>query len=129
MSETIMESTPTDTVVGKADWYTVRVVTPIVEGNPRVPLSDRRRFCEWLDATHSARSLMPLIRSHDMTVTILGRLAEEYAWFLESKADIYCMDLLLRAEDTDDGIVIAEPPTPGERLARAKEKVRKAREE
>lgn len=119
-----MESTPLPDFVGKADAYTVEVVTPIVEGDPRVPLSDRRRFCDWVDGHHSVRTLIPMIRGNERTDTILALLAEEYAWYLESESELYCMDLLLRAEDTEGGIRIAEPLTPDQRMARAKERVR-----
>ena len=112
-------------VVGKADDLTVLCVTPIVEGDPSVPDDDRRRFVNWLHTRQSTDTLLELMRTMP-SVNALGRLAEEYAWYLETECDVYAVDLMCRTETDEAGrTTITEPLTPSQRLARAKAAVRR----
>ena len=100
-------------------------VTPIVEGQEGVPEDDARRFRAWLGSHVGTDHLMALVRGHDMTRTVTGTLAEAYALYIETECDTYAVDLMCRTETTEDGrTVIAGPPTPGERLARLRARVR-----
>ena len=106
-----------------ADWLTVVTVTPIVEGREGVPEDDARRFRAWLGSFFGTEGLMTLLRTHDLTKTALGAVAEAYALYIETECDTYAVDLMCRTEtDADGHTVIAEPLTPGERAARLKER-------
>ena len=114
------------TEAGQADWLTVMCVTPIVEGQEGVPEDDARRFRAWLGSFYGTEGLISLLRTHDLTRTALGAVAEAYALYIETEHDTYAVELMCRTETTEDGrTVIAEPPTPGERLARMKERTRR----
>lgn len=103
----------------KADWFTVEAVAPIVEGRDGVPEDDARRFRAWLGSFVGADRLMALVREHDLTRTVMGALAEAYALYIETECDAYAVDLMCRTgTDGDGNTTIAEPPTPGERMAR-----------
>lgn len=109
----------------KADWLTVETVTPIVEGRDGVPEDDARRFRAWLGSFVGTEGLMALVRGHDLTRTVTGTLAEAYALYIETEHDAYAVDLMCRTETDADGYTtIAEPLTPGERMARMKARMR-----
>lgn len=109
-----------------ADWLTVMCVTPIVEGREDVPEDDARRFRAWLGSFCGTEGLIALLRTHDLTKTALGAVAEAYAYYIETECDTYAVDLMCRTETGEDGrTVIAEPPTPGERAARLKDRTRR----
>ena len=128
MQESDIESTPVNgasEIVGKADWLTVMCVTPIVENKAGVPEDDRRRFMAWLRTHESVDTLYLALTGSAATLTILARLAEAYAYYIEREFDTYAVELMCRAEFREDGTVtFAEPPTPSQRLARLKERVR-----
>lgn len=113
-----------DSVIGKADWLTVLCVTPVVEGRENVPKKDRGYFLAWLIEHYDVPKLLDLMRGEDMTRIVFGRLAEEYAWYIETEDDVYACDLMVRTEIDGDGrAVIAEPPTASERMAALKRAV------